>query len=70
MIGSEFWSHSEYLLVADRGSNFERRGSGNKISNCVAGSGDMITVHGVHQKEGFGDYFFPCDIDQNLVNEL
>ena len=24
----------------------------------------------VHQKEGFGDYFFPCDIDQNLVNEL
>ena len=23
-----------------------------------------------HQKEGLGDYFFPCDIDQNLVNEL
>ena len=32
-------------------------------------SGEIHMTHD-HQKEGFGDYFFPCDIDQNLVNEL
>lgn len=46
-ISSEFWSHFEYLLVADWDSNFVRRGSGNEISNCVAGSGNMITMDGV-----------------------